>query len=60
MTNPTRPTPIDEMFQELEVTPGVEFRPITDTDRQRVCDVFKALGVTDNAGGAPAHGSGNK
>lgn len=54
MTTPAQPTPIDEMFKELEATPGVEFRPITDTDKQRVQTMFKDLGVTDNTGGAAA------
>jgi hypothetical protein len=60
MTTPAQPTPIDEMFKELEATPGVEFRPITDTDKQRVQALFQDMGVTDKTGDVPADDKGSK
>lgn len=37
--------PIDQMFNELASAPGVEMRPITETDKERVRSVFEKMGV---------------
>lgn len=43
-------TPADEMFEQLCRTLGYTFEPVTDETRQRLLQVFVAMGVCDEFG----------